>query len=303
MDTLIKKYLWIFNLIGILFCSYFLAKITNVFVADQLMVDRSFSLPPINLPPIAQRTIPGADTYKIILDRNVFDSKEVAAPMSLPTETQTAIVDPNAPPVKTTLPIRLVATFSVGNGESSRSTATIQNGSSLEVYSIGGEKLFSPGVQIKKILPDRVEFLNSGRMEYVEIEKMVSSGGLSSVGAPKPGDPKTTVSSQGQNKFVIDQAEIDNALSNLNTLLTQVNFAPATGPNGKSMGIKVQSVAPVSLFAKLGMRRGDIIERINGTDMDMQKSLEILPQLKGEKHITIDLTRNGQKQTLDYEIR
>ncbi|MBL7685873.1 MAG: hypothetical protein JNK65_07575, partial [Deltaproteobacteria bacterium] len=163
---------------------------------------------------------------------------------------------------------------------------------------------------IKKILQDRIEFVNGGHMEYAEIEKLASVGvntnsPLSKLDptAAKPGAPAAPgVTPKAGGKFTVDQAELDSALNNLDKLFTEVRAVP-NFVGGKPAGLKLLSMTPTSIFAKLGLQRGDVIERINGSDVDMQKGLELFNQLKGQKQITIDLNRNGQKQTLDYEIR
>jgi len=304
MGIFIKKYLWVVNLIGVMFCAYFLAKMVSVFIADKLILERKFTLSSLasEAPPI--KTIASFDQFKIILDRNIFDSKEVpivASPEEIPTETPNL----DGPAVKSTLNVKLLSTFSVGNGSDQRSTATVQPPGSggADVYTVADEKQFAPGVKITKILPDRIEFINGGRLEYIEIERLAATG--VSTGSPlskldaggKPG-----VSKQTEGKFVVDQAELDNALSNLDKIFTEVRAVP-NFVAGKPAGIKLLSMTPTSLFAKLGLQRGDVIEQINGVELDMKRGFEIFTQLKGEKAIKINLIRGGQKQTLDYEIR
>jgi type II secretion system protein C len=311
LGILIKKYLWVINLVGVMFCAYFLAKIVSVFIADQLMVERKFTLSPVAADVNAAKTLASFDQYKIILDRNIFDSKEIAAPTEVAATTETANLE--GPAVKTSLPIKVLSTFSVGSGADQRSTATVQSsgggkGGAVEVYTVGDEKQFAQGVKITKILPDRIEFINGPKLEYAEIENLAglnvsTTTPLSKLdGAfPKPGGPPG-IAKQGENKFVIDQSEIDNALANVDKLFTEVRAVP-NFVGGKPAGIKLLSMTSTSLFSKLGLQRGDVIERINGVDLDMQKGFGLFNQLKGEKHITIDLNRNGQKQTLDYDVR
>lgn len=308
MEILLKKYLWVVNLFAVAICSYFLAKIVTVFIADKLIVERNFTLPPSNSDALLAKAIPSFEQYRIIMDRNIFDSKDVAAP----TQTQdVASETPNldGPAVKTSLGIKLLSSFAVGSGMDQRSTATIQASSgSPEVYTVGDEKQFAPGVKITKILPSRIEFINGPRLEYAEIENFSGTGVTTntplskldpSMGS-KTGSDK--VSKQGENKFVVDKAEIDNALANLDKLFTEVQAVP-NFVGGKPAGMKLLAMTPTSIFAKLGLQRGDVLEKINGTDLDMASGMNLFTQLKNQTKISIDLTRNGKKQTLDYEIR
>ncbi len=297
-------------MVSIAFCSYFLAKIVNVIIRNQLTVERKFDLSSIqsaSLPP--KSTIP-FDQYQVIVDRNIFDSRDIeVANLQNPTETESASVNLDGPATKTSLPIKLLSTFSVADGLDPRSSASIQSSGggsgagNTDVYTIGDEKQFSPGVKITKILSGRVEFINGNRLEYVEIEnfgsKVTTDVPLSKLDGSAP---TQGVAKKGENKFVVEQAEIDNALANLDRLFTEVRAVP-NFVGGKPAGLKLLYMTPTSLFGKLGMQKGDVIERINGVEIDIKKGLEIFNQLKGEKKITIDVERNGQKQTLDYDIR
>ncbi len=306
MGILIKKYLWIANLLAVALCSYFLAKIVSAFIADKLIVERTFNLPSNASASFSTKSLPSFEQYRVILDRNMFDSKEVAV-----TTTEQPIEEaPNldGPATKTVLPIKLLSTFAVGSGTDQRSTATIQGSNGTpEVYTVADEKQFAPGVKITKILPNRIEFINGPRLEYAEIENFSSSGVSTNTPLSRldSGTAKTGgsgVAKQGENKFVVDKAEIDNALANVNKLFTEVQAVP-NFVAGKPAGIKLLAMTSTSIFSKLGLQRGDVLERINGQELDIASGMNLFNQLKNQNKITIDLTRNGKKQTLDYEIR
>ena len=308
MSILLKKYLWVIHLLIVALCSYFLAKIVSIFIADKLIIERNFTLPPSNTANLLAKNLPSFDQYRIILDRNIFDSKDVpvaAVAESAPVDAPSL----DGPAVKTSLGIKLLSTFAVGSGTDQRSTATVQGSSgSPEVYTVNDEKQFAPGVKITKILPNRIEFINGPRLEYAEIENLTSTGvntnaPLSKLdtGFPK-GPAGQGVAKQGDNKFVVDKNEIDNALANVDKLFTEVQAVP-NFVAGKPAGIKLLAMTPTSIFAKLGLQRGDVLEKINGSDLDIATGMNLFNQLKNQNHISIDLTRNGKKQTLDYEIR
>jgi type II secretory pathway component PulC len=46
-----------------------------------------------------------------------------------------------------------------------------------------------------------------------------------------------------------------------------------------------------------------VLQKINGMELDVKRGFEIFSQLKEQKNITLDLIRQGQPTTLDYEIR
>src|SRR4030095_870310 len=251
--------MWVGYLLGVMLCAYFLAKMTTTLIADRMILDRKFTLSQTAASSGSSgKGLASFDQYKVVMDRNIFDSKIIAT--SMPETAPTEAPNLEGPAVKTSLPIKLVSTFSVGSGSDQRSTATILGsgggkGGSSDVYTVADEKQFAPGVKITKILPDRVEFINGPRLEYVELENLaavgVSTGSpLSKVDAGKT--PATGgIAKQSEGKFAVDQAEIDNALNTLDKLFTEVRAVP-NFVAGKPAGIKLLSMTPTSLFAKLG---------------------------------------------------
>ncbi len=313
MGILLKKYLWVLYLFFIFMGTYFLAKMTSVFIASSIRIEKNLDTSKIQVASGPERRIASFDEYKVILDRNVFDSRELAPDVAL-TETAPTQIDPNAPPVKTSLPIKLLSTFAVGAGTDNRSTATVVGGAGTQadIYSVGEDKTFSPGVKMVRILPDRIEFINGPRVEYAELEQFgggVTTGqpisALDTKGIPPSGAAPTGegVKELQQGKFVVERAELDSALGNIDQLFTQIRAMPQMGPGGKTTGLKLLSIKGGSLFAKLGLKRNDVLERINGQEVDMKKGMEIFGQLKDSNRITIDLVRNGQKTTLEYDIQ
>jgi type II secretory pathway component PulC len=61
----------------------------------------------------------------------------------------------------------------------------------------------------------------------------------------------------------------------------------------------------VEVFFKiLGLQNGDVINNINGTQIDsLEKALPMLQLLKTESSYTIDITRKGSKQSMNINIQ
>ena len=254
--------------------------------------------------------------YKIILERNIFDS--TATPRAEVAEGEAGkVVEeviPTGEAVKTNLDITVIGVLVVGDGRDKRSSATIVSGGkgTPEVYAVGDEESFAPNTKLVMVAPDRIEFTNGGRLEYAEVGLEI---GESIFGPPQRGETVAAVGEapvaeekaplikmESGGKYTIDQAEIDNALSNLDRLYTDIRAVPNFS-GGKVSGLKILSVRSGSLFARLGLQRGDILQRINGMDLDVRKGFEIFNQLKDQKSLTVDLIRQGTNQTFEYEIR
>jgi len=311
MGGLLKQYMWIANIVVILFCSYFAAKIVNVYIGKALEVHTSVGVMKTSEKQAPIRKQEPKSYYDVITERNIFDSSET------PLLDQTASADktevkyvPGQDAVKTSLPVKVFAVLVVGAGKDKRSSTTVSMGKEVGVYAVRGDETFSPGVTLVQVKPDRIEFINKGRLEYAKIgdEEVASIFGPPTDGKEKVATKETkkelgseTVVKEG-GKFVIDQREIDNALTNLDKLYTEIRAVP-NFQDGKVNGMKVLSVKPGSLFAKLGLKRGDILSRINGIELDVRKGFDIFNQLKEQKSFTLDLIRGGNTSTQEYDIR
>lgn len=85
-------------------------------------------------------------------------------------------------------------------------------------------------------------------------------------------------------------------------ILVSVHFAQSFGQ--KINGFKILKIEKGSLFEQLGLREGDVIERVNNKKMkSTSDGMELYNALKTEKNIDLDIERNGQKETIHYSIK
>lgn len=168
------------------------------------------------------------------------------------------------------------------------------------------------GVVLHRIEEERIYFFNDNekRWEYLDIYAEAKKG-------PKNGkDRRKSKKSKGKkddelgkgikkvgaNSYEVQQSEIDGAMANLSKLATQARVVPAF-EGGQSIGFKLFSIRPKSLYAKIGLKNGDIVTRINGYEINSpDKALEIYQKLKDSKQINVDLKRRGKPTTLDYTV-
>jgi len=104
-------------------------------------------------------------------------------------------------------------------------------------------------------------------------------------------------------KWMVDQKEVVASTENMNQMLTQARALPYV-EQGKTIGFRISEIVPGSLYEKIGLVNGDVIQKVNSQDVDDPgKFFQLYQGLKEERNITIDLLRSGQRQTLNYEIR
>jgi general secretion pathway protein C len=115
--------------------------------------------------------------------------------------------------------------------------------------------------------------------------------------------PGSGVRKVGEGKFMVDQREIASSTENLNQVLTQARALPYMEA-GKTVGFRISEIVPGSIYEKIGLVNGDVVQRVNSQDVDDPgKFFQLYQGLKDEKRISIDLLRNGQRQSLNYEVR
>ena len=320
----IKKYFWVGRLLTVIACSFFSARIATAAVSKWLAaaapVPAKLSAPkPPSVPEEEAEASTGTSGYDVIVSRNVFDAANAPAEAGSAEAGQEAAGGPESegPAVKTTLEMKVLGIMAIGEGKDRRSSAVIESSRAkkkVDVYRVGQTIDFANNGRLVKVAKDRIEFMNGNRLEYAEIEGLQGKSTVM-IGPNKPTDnaekkPEAAaqedkaegVAKLSEGKYVIDQREIDAALQNLDQLYTEIRAVP-NFKDGKVAGLKLLSIRPDSLFAKLGLKRGDVLERINGMDLDIKRGLEIFNQLKDQKTLTIDVTRRGSPLTMDYEIR
>lgn len=304
---MLKQYTWIFEVASILLVAYFGAKIINVYLGGALEVRRSIGV----VSPVEAVTslVPTKGDYGVISERNIFSSAgEAETPEGAVAPGEEGYA-PEGEAMKTSLSIKVLGILMIGEGCDKRSSATVDpgGGAGVDVFAVGQEPSFTAGVKITCVKPDRIEFVHAGRLEYAELaeglgENIFGPPRLEEKLAARTPTPEETVAKMGEGRYVIDSREIENTIQNLDKLYTEIRAVP-NFQDGRVSGMKILSIKPGSIFAKLGLKRGDILQRINGVELDVRRGFEIFSQLKDQKSLTLDLIRGGANQTVEYEIR
>lgn len=107
----------------------------------------------------------------------------------------------------------------------------------------------------------------------------------------------------GDDRYLVAQAEVEHSMSNLSELFTQMRAVPNM-QDGKTNGFRLFAIRSGSLFQKIGLQNNDVVQRINGIDLnDPGKAMSLFQDLQGETRLSVDVVRGGETRTLSYEIR
>jgi type II secretion system protein C len=178
-----------------------------------------------------------------------------------------------------------------------------------------------PGAILSSVERDKVWLTRGSEREMLEILP-VGSKARASLSLPVagqrsavPGAPQAAETSPSQapgdirverladNRFSIDEAGVAQLTGNINQFMTQVRLIPFFEGN-KSAGYRIAAIRPGTTFERLGFQGGDVLQQVNGLDLSSpEKIATIFQNLKDEKKVSVNILRQGQKNTLTYEIR
>jgi general secretion pathway protein C len=189
-------------------------------------------------------------------------------------------------------------------GSFRESFALIQKVSSKEerVFRMG-DTVFNAGplVTVKK---EYVEVL-SGTVK-TRIMTPTASATATAATPPAAGSApagNTLASQTGAGSYVIDQRALNASLDNIGQAMTDARLLPSM-KDGKVEGFRVSEVKPQGVFGTIGIKNGDVLLRMNDFPIDSpEKALQSFASLKGQSRIRLDLIRDGQPTTFNYDIR
>ncbi len=99
------------------------------------------------------------------------------------------------------------------------------------------------------------------------------------------------------------RSALQQELKDLPRLLSQAKALPYI-MNGKAYGFVLQDIAPGSLYAKAGLRNGDVIRRVNGKPVTtIEQGMAMYQSLQDAPFIRLQIERAGKPQTLNYQVQ
>jgi type II secretion system protein C len=321
------KYSWAVNLLLLAVIAFICAKTANLYLVN------SFFSVPAEKSRVALVSLRQGSGYnppvESILDRDLFDAKREDEFFASPEVSEGDTSDLMA----TDLRLSLIGIAFQGE-DSILNLATIKNlkDQKTEVYRKGDpvpEDAVVNEVKIDRVILAR----NNGNLEELLLEaakekkkKKGSRGYKEALEDASPEDrrkqfealrekaerrqPKVDLSDRikqvGDNEFVIQKSAIDEALSNLNSIVTQARVIPNFQGRGDERtvdGFRIYRIQPGSIFQYLGLQNGDVIKSINGDKMDsVEKGIQLMQALRNETSFSMDIERQRNPVEMQYEV-
>jgi general secretion pathway protein C len=241
-----------------------------------------------------KKTLP-LQAYSIIAKRNLFAG---AGPSE-----ETHSHEPEAklediPPAQESLGLRLVGT--VVRGESEQNLAIIQNRKARKqkIVYVGDE--LSEAL-IKRVLRQKVILTTERGDELLTMEfrSKPRTRGKSRFVKPQ----RSPFGRKTRGRISLDREEVGSFLQNMAQGKRQVRMRPYFNER-RHAGIRLNNIKPGSLYAKMGLRNGDVIKTVNGMPLTRTKRIaELYRHLEQGGEVDLDIKRRGRNRKLQLFIR
>lgn len=237
------------------------------------------------------------DYLNIIMGRNIFDPDLIAE-----WNPNKADGGDGAEPI-TDLKVRLVGTV----------VAEPEVYSSAYIAKEGEDELYARGYSIGQKIQDAevvaIEDLRvtlkrgDGRLEVLTASEEKPSKGPSRAASSSSGG-EGGVEQISENEFVVDRALIDEYIGDIEGISKMGRALLHRGPDGEFDGYRLSAIRRNTLADQLGIKNGDVVHSVNGQPLNsVQNAMNAYQSLMNEGSFTFEVTRRGQKKTMEYTVR
>ena len=238
---------------------------TKTFVVQHIPDDKGHQKPPL-------------DDYRLIVDRNIFGSTD-----RTPEEVKAEEIEGLEP---TSMKIALLGTVT-GNPQNAVAVIEETDKRKQGLYKVGDS---IKNAVIKMILRGKVVLRVENRDEILTMEEAAARRTEKGRRASRPRERGTTIT--------VSRSDIEQSLKNMNKLLSDARIRPHPD------GLLMSRIKPGSIFNKLGLKNGDIVQGINDKNIksldDMQ---DLYEKLKSGSRLALQIERTGQTKTINYKFR
>jgi len=293
------KHRWLYNILVLTVIVYFAVNSVVSVLEVKLIPPPAVDAPPVKASVKQTNALRPLDQYAIVSERNLFGGSG--------TGQQAGSADgvnlDDIPLALKNLGLKLVGT--VFTGVPAESLAFIEDltARKQETYREGDRV---KQVLVKKILRQSVIINTGKRDEMLSMEEPEETAG-------KPGAPGPTARYQPPRPPVpttppststtLQRQEVESSLTDLNQLMQQVRIRPYLEAN-KPAGFLVSDIKPGSIFAKMGLRNGDVVQKINDQNISSpEQAIELYQGLMEGGEIALEIKRGQKSEKINYEVQ
>ncbi|HIJ58588.1 MAG TPA: hypothetical protein HPP41_02850 [Deltaproteobacteria bacterium] len=285
-----KKNLYhvVFNLVALSILIYIGVDIFYRTICFRLTEISSVEIAEVRTPSIAHYVPQPLNSFDVIVDRNLFGSSHEATSDVKPMDMETEEIEALEP---TALKISLLGTVT-GSEENARAVIEETGRKTQGLYRVGDSV---QNAVVRKILWGKVVLRVGDKDEILSMEVPESKKGGRTSSSVKPVHSGDTLT--------VARSDIQDSLKNINKLLTQARIRPHL-KDGKPDGFALSYIKANSFFTKLGLRRGDIVKRINGKQINTpEDAFSFYQALESGAPLSMEISRGGKPKTINYRFK
>lgn len=229
--------------------------------------------------------------YKTVVERDLFDTRADAAPAARKVDTSTL--------EETKLNLKLWGTVTGGDdGE----YAVIEDLKSREqnLYRVGDAVQTAT---VKGIFREKVVLSVNGQNEILQMEDFESGKGAFKPGGLPARGPAAGTGAVRAQRISLRRSYLEQSMQDMASLMTQVKIQPHM-EDGVPAGLALSSIKPNSIFRRMGLRNGDVIVGVDGSEIStVDDALRMVDSLKSSSNLSLQLKRRGREKNIEYRIR
>jgi general secretion pathway protein C len=288
------KHRWLYNILVLTVIVYFSVNSVVSVLKVKLIPPPSANAPPVKASVTKTNALPPVEQYAIVSERNLFGGtgKEHEGGSA------DAVNLSEIPLALKNLGLKLVGTVFTG--------IPAENLAFIEDLSARKQEIYREGDRVKQVLVKKIlrqsVVVNSGKGdEMLVMEEPKESPGNSAASGPIARSQPSRHPAPGPT--TLERDEVESSLSDLNQLMQQVRIRPYLEAS-KAAGFLLSDIKPGSIFAKMGLRNGDVVQKINDqTITSPEQAIELYQGLMGGGGIALEIKRGQKSEKINYEVQ
>ena len=256
-------------------------------------------LPSISAP--ASEGPSASELKRGILARNIFNSAGELAPEAQGDSrelTKTKGLDfASVPCTDEKLPVEVLGTIFIGDPLKSVVSVKDPKISDTDAYRAGDLIIEHEEYEVFRVFRGLVEFRKGDEKICVYLKGFNDPAKTAAVSEVENKDPsKGAVKPENVETLNFDanivQQEIGPGYANI---LNSAKLIPEVEPSGKVAGFKIIAISSGSLFDKMKLQNGDVLNEVNGVSLkDASQGFKLYQSLQEEREITVNFLRNNE---------
>jgi general secretion pathway protein C len=229
-----------------------------------------------------------ADVFKVIAERNLFGTTD----KTLADKQSASQTQAGQPDIASTLEVRGTV---VGDAKYGFAVIEDKTQKKQRLYKVGDT---ISGAKVVRIMRNAVAFMVNDQEKILRVPETAEKGVL-----PTPAAATAPVPIAPGGAIVVNRSDVAESLKDMGTMLNQAQVRPYFSA-GRPDGFMVSSIRGGSLYQKIGLVDGDIIQAVNNRKLTSGEDMvELYNLFKSSPGMNLKVLRQGREQNFNYTFR